>query len=191
MDILKNFSFCINKKLIIYTTITAIIIGLTVGVWINVGIVYKSSHDIKSEKETMIKTIDKYNIQAKEINKEPYRPVDSDLINNVESNIMMMLEMHNLNLENFNPEQKGRIKDTKSNGEIYDLTFTGTWQNTIDVLTNWHSKDALIGIKYLEVEPMENVDVPQMVKTTLQYKIYKKTSSKKENKNVSNKNKKN
>lgn len=189
MNLFKNLPLFINRKLTIYIVLTAIMCGLAVGVWIKVGMTYKQSRDIKLQRENMIATVDKYNVLAAKINKEAYRPVEKTQINNVESNIMMMLQMNNLNLENFKPSlQQMNSKKEKNDGELYDLTFIGTWSNTVAALTNWHSKDALIGIKYLDIQPVDNIDIPQAVKTTIQYKIYTKDSSKKEDKNVSSKN---
>ena len=60
-------------------------------------------------------------------------------------------------------------KSKEQNGRVYTAEFSGTYENTMRCLQNFHAKDALIGIKSLKMSEKSGA-----LNTKLTYKIYTK-----------------
>ena len=93
------------------------------------------------------------------------RPVDPKQLDQVQTDIIFSIQAYNLNLVSMKDEQKNK----EQNGRVYTAEFSGTYENTMRCLQNFHAKDALIGIKSLKMSEKNGA-----LNTKLTYKIYTK-----------------
>ena len=127
------------------------------------------SYHEKAEKEQQIATMQSFlkTWQAKtaELNDSSMRPVDPKQLDQVQTDIIFSIQAYNLNLVSMKDEQKNK----EQNGRVYTAEFSGTYENTMRCLQNFHAKDALIGIKSLKMSEKNGA-----LNTKLTYKIYTK-----------------
>lgn len=126
------------------------------------------SYHEKAEKEQQIATMQSFlkNWQEKnaELNASSMRPVDPKQLDQVQTDIIFSIQTYNLNLISMKDE-----KNKEQNGRVYTAEFSGTYENTMRCLQNFHAKDALIGIKSLKMSEKSGA-----LNTKLTYKIYTK-----------------
>lgn len=126
------------------------------------------SYHEKAEKEQQIATMQSFlkNWQEKnaELNASSMRPVDPKQLDQVQTDIIFSIQTYNLNLISMKDE-----KSKEQNGRVYTAEFSGTYENTMRCLQNFHAKDALIGIKSLKMGEKSGA-----LNTKLTYKIYTK-----------------
>lgn len=132
-----------------------------------VFLAYDQATEVKTKTETMKSYVEEYSVKAEQLNHEAYRPVKNEQVENVQSNILLLLQVNQMNLLGFK-----NIKSTEKTqtGQIYEIDFIGSWPATVQVLRNFHVRDALISTKNTKFTP----DKGGAVKTTMQYKIYSK-----------------
>ena len=124
---------------------------------------YNDSEDVKSEiskKEADIKT---WNEQISFINEQQFRPVEEKSIDMVQTNIIMNLKSRGLNLTGLKTANS-KLK----NANTYELSFTGSYENTIRFLKDFHVKDILTSVLKVKMESTEG----NVIKTTLLYVVY-------------------
>lgn len=124
------------------------------------------SYHEKAEKEQQIATMQLFlkSWQEKnaELNASSMRPVDSKQVDQVQTDIIFGMQSYGLNLISMKEE-----KSKDQNGRIYTAEISGTYENTMRCLQNFHAKDALIGIKSLKMSEKNGA-----LNTKLTYKIY-------------------
>jgi len=99
------------------------------------------------------------------LNQSQMRPVKETQVDDVQTNILINLQVYRLNLTKFNTLANNKNEKNRS----FELEFEGSYEATIQFLQNFHAKDALLSITNLTMEP-----VKQNIKTTMQYKVYVK-----------------
>lgn len=128
----------------------------------------RSYHE-KTEKEQQIATMQSFlknwEIKNEELQDSPMRPVKAAQLDQVQTDIIFNIQAYSLNLVSMKDEQKNKEQD----GHVYTAEFTGTYENTMRCLHNFHVKDALIGMKYLNMTEKNGA-----VSTKITYKIYTK-----------------
>lgn len=160
-DLLKG------QDMLVYAVLVLILIGISFFCLGKVLMAYDHANEIHKQITAMKLHVDEYNKKAMELNAAPYRPVSTEQIDNVQSNILLSLQANQLELVGFK-----NIKSTEKNitGQVFELEFLGLWPSTVHVIQNFHVRDALISIKNIKFVPEKG----GKVKTSIQYKIYAK-----------------
>lgn len=132
-----------------------------------VFLAYDQANDVKTKTESMKAYVEEYSTKAGQLNHESYRPVKNEQVENVQSNILLLLQVNQMNLIGF---KNVKTSEKNQTGQIYEIDFLGSWPATVQVLRNFHVRDALISTKSIKFVP----DKGGAIKTTMQYKIYSK-----------------
>lgn len=112
-----------------------------------------------------------WNEKARKVNNEPYKAVDIEQIDDIQSNLIFALQAHKLEMYSFkNMTSENEKAEKTANGKSFEMSFKGSWGDTVHFLSNFHVRDALLSIRNLNLQP----DKDGSVKTSLQYKIYTK-----------------
>lgn len=158
-----------SKVLFSLLIITAILIALNLIGMSKLFLSYQHAEDTRRKISEMTSFIENYDKQSQTFNREKYRAVLPAQLDEVQANILFMLSANDLDLKAL---KNIKTREKKKTGDIYEVTFQGTWKNTLKVISNWHSKDALISILYTKLLPAK--DISNGVTTTIKYKVYTK-----------------
>jgi hypothetical protein len=160
-DLLKG------QDMLVYAFLVIVLTGVAFFGLGKVLMAYDQANEIHKQITTMKLYVDEYNKKAMELNAAPYRPVSTEQVDNVQSNILLSLQANQLELMGFK-----NIKSSEKNptGQTFELEFLGLWPSTVHVIQNFHVRDALISIKDIKFVPEKG----GKVKTSIQYKIYAK-----------------
>lgn len=151
-----------------------LLILLSSGVFIASGklwVSWQTAMETRQQIDMMQQYIADWAEKAQRINQEPYRAIKAEQIDSVQSNLILTLQAHNLEMDSFKNMISTNEKAAKSaNGKNFEMSFRGSWGDTVRFLERFHVNDALLSICNLTIQP----DKDGSAKTSLQYKIYTK-----------------
>ena len=160
-SILKNQS--VRTSVMSYLVLTAALGIACVSLTGKTYMTYQQSQETKQKIVSMQNEIQSWQDKANFLNKQPYRPVAKTDVQSVQSDLLTAMQAHNLTIDNFRMVQATK-KEPHGN---FELTFHGSYPDTMALLGNFHSKDALINIMNMKMESKNG-----SIETTLRYKIY-------------------
>lgn len=132
---------------------------------------WNTALETQKQIDTMHQYIFNWNEKAQKINNEPYKAVSTEQIDDIQSNLLFALQAHKLEMSSFkNMTTENEKTEKAENGKSFEMSFKGSWSDTVHFLSNFHVRDALLSIRNLNLQP----DKDGSVKTSLQYKIYTK-----------------
>lgn len=135
------------------------------------GIAYQTAQETKEKIADMLAFVSDWNQQVTKLNQEPYHPIREDQVDDVQSQILLLMAVNQLSMNNFKSIQDTNTQK-KPSGSVYEMEIEGPWESTVRILENFHVRDALISIQDVKMVPNKAGGV----KTSLQYKIYIKNS---------------
>lgn len=154
-----------EKSMLVYAIAVTFLTVIVVGGFGKCLMAAENITEVNEQIKTMNQYVTEYGNVAANLNQQAYRPVQSDQIDSVQSNLLLVLQANNLDLLGFkNIKQTGK----ETAGQTFELDFNGLWPDTVKVIRNFHARDALISIDDVKFTPEKT----GKVKTTLQYKIY-------------------
>lgn len=133
-----------------------------------VYLAYDHQNQIEQQSQEMRSTIKKLTEEAEAINKQEYRPVEEKQVPNVQSDLMLALQSHQLKLDDLHAINVGG-KNVKH--KTFEMRFTGSYEQTMGFLQNFHARDSLISIFKLSMKPDEGKGT---ISTDLVYRVYVK-----------------
>jgi len=158
-----------GQGMMIYGIFLLVGVIAVIGLGIKTAAAYRESVIVSEQKDTMIKYIDSYNNLANKINKARFKAVSEEQLDNVQSEIIMQVQAHNLQLIKLNsPGKNDNV--SKIHGKTYELTVLGAWADTFHFIDQLGSKDALISERYISMKP----DKSGQIQTVIEYKVYVK-----------------
>ena len=158
-----------GQGMIVYGIFVLVGVIAVVGLGIKTIAAYRESVIVTEQKDTMTKYIESYNNLAKKINEAKFKAVSEDQLDNVQSEIIMQIQTHNLQLIKLNSPGKNDNVN-KIHGKAYELTVLGAWADTLHFIDQLGSKDALISDRYISMKP----DKSGQIQTVIEYKVYVK-----------------
>lgn len=129
-------------------------------------VAYAHSQEIDEQLAAMQNELADWRQKTEILAQQPFRPVEKEYLENVQSDIMLALQGHHLEL----PEFKSVSRNDTS--QIFDLSFLGTYENTLEYLNYFGSGNAdnvLINIVDLKMTPEKGA-----IKTTVRYIVFTK-----------------
>lgn len=155
-----------SKKLISLIVVTGIIIGVFAFASTHLILSYRSARQIEDQKAEMQATIQKFQSHVEFLNQQKYRPIPQNKLGDVQTDLLLQAQAHTLNLVNMKT-----IPPDRKNPNIYGYTMTvaGSYENIIDYLKKFGSRDALLNIIQLQIEPKDG-----MVDASITYRVYTK-----------------
>ncbi|MEN6623287.1 MAG: hypothetical protein ABFD50_17295 [Smithella sp.] len=163
--------FFSSKDMIVYLTAVILLSVLAFFGFGKLAFAYQNAQDTKEKIADMTAFVDDWNQQVIKLNQEPYRPVREDQVDDVQSNILLLMAANQLSMNSFKSIQDASQK--KPSGSLYEMEVEGPWESTVRILGNFHVRDALLAIQNVKLSPVKNGGV----KTILEYKIYTKPSA--------------
>lgn len=169
-DIVTVISLKDSKSTAALLAVTVILgislLGLTYKTYFS----YQEAENVRSEQVKMERTIKDFQRQAELIDEQKYRPITEEQVPMVQSDIFLAAQTYNLTLTNLSlVSDKGK---DKGNQKTFSLEFSGTYNDTVNFLTTFGSKDALVNILTLTLTPKKGV-----IDTSLKYRIYTKSEN--------------
>lgn len=125
---------------------------------------YQTAQDTKQQIASMNNFLEEWTKKTALLNHAAYRPVKAEQVDNVQTNLLMALQVNQLDLTGFKSvPATGKNEDCRT----FEMEFAGAYESTIHFLEDFHAKDALISIHSLKMESNKG-----KIKTSIQYKIY-------------------
>lgn len=157
-----------SSKIVVFIAGTIIMFILTIGLFSRAVIAYNDMQTVKTENANMKTTISKWKNAVSYIEKQEYRPISQDQLNNVNSDILVAIQVHNLTLADFKASPIGSSGDKKDPFQVFTMKLTGQYGDLVKFLTTFHAKDALVSLMTLEL----NTSDKQLVSATISYRVY-------------------
>lgn len=168
-EILKSPAIRNNRALMGIVFASCIGIFGVVTLSSQVYLAYDHQTQVEQESMKMRDTIKKLSEEAESINKQEYRPVEEKQVPNVQSDLMLALQSHQLKLDDLHAISAGGSKKVKH--KTFEMKFSGSYDQTIAFLQNFHARDSLISIFKLNMKPESGKGT---ISTDLVYRIYVK-----------------
>ena len=130
-------------------------------------IAYNNAQSVLSQNRQMKDTINKWKEQVNFIKQQDYRPVKADQINNVTSDILVLVQVHNLNLADFKASAITGSKDKKDPFQTFNMKVSGKYEDVVKFLMNFKAKDALVSLMSVDMTSSKDI-----VTASLSYRIY-------------------
>jgi len=155
-----------SRKLFFLVGLTAVLAGLFLFSTSQLILSYREASQIEAQKAEMHATIEKFQSHVDFLDQQKYRPIPKDKLGNVQTDLLYQAQAHSLNLLNM----KALQPDSKNpNVYAYALTLAGSYENIVDYLKNFHSRDALLNIIQLQLQPKDG-----LIDATITYRVYTK-----------------
>lgn len=158
-----------GQGMLFHGIIILIAVLAVIGGGIKLTVAYREAAAVKAEIENMNQYIISYNNLAKEINTSPFNAVAAEQLDQVQSQIILQVQHHNLQLLKLNILSKNDAKKD-IHGKVYEITTLGSWSDTFHFIDQLGSKDALISERYVSMKPDKN----GMIEMVMEYKVYTK-----------------
>lgn len=156
-----------GQGMLLYCVLIVAATIAVIGLGIKTIAAYRESVLVTEQKATMTKYIESYNELAEKINTAKFKAVSEEQLDSVQSEIIMQVQAHNLQLIKLNSAGKNEnVK--KIHGKTYELTVLGSWADTFHFIDQLRAKDALISERYVSMKP----DKTGKIQTVIEYKVY-------------------
>lgn len=167
-EILKSPVVRKNNSIMAVLALSGVCIFGVVTLSSQVYLAYNHQQEIQQQSNEMRTTIKKLSEEAEIINKMDYRPVEEKQVPNVQSDLMLALQSHQLKIGSLKEVSAG---GKKSKHKTFDLRVNGTYEQTMAFLQNFHARDALLSIFKLSMKPVSGKG---LIETDLVYRVYVK-----------------
>lgn len=163
-----SFSFLRGNKQIVFAVLISGFLGIATLILGSVAFsCYQSAMQISDENISMKKTINDWHEAVSFIDKQKYRPVKKSNVPAVTSDILIELQSYNLKLMDFKDTSSNSSNSKQQNYRVFMVKFSGDFADTVKFFSNFHSRDALLSIRQLNMTPKN-----QDIETELYYRIY-------------------
>ena len=153
---------------------------------------YTAAEEIKVQVTAMKEYLEKWQEKEEKLNRELYRPVEPEEVEHIQAEILLLVKANNLKMEGLrsirdedirsessektndaeevvNGEGEKRRRNNISRNKAYELTVSGSYEDTMKFLFQFRVQRALLNIRALSITP-EN----EIYKVKINYKIYVK-----------------
>ena len=156
-----------NNKTLLIIAVSFLLFIVMIFVFSRAVISYNNAQSVLAENRQMKETINKWKEQVAFINEQDYRPVQRDQINNVTSDILVLVQVYNLSLADFKASNITGTKDKKDPYQTFTMKVSGQYADVVKFLMNFKAKDALVSLMSIEMTSQGNV-----LTANLNYRIY-------------------
>ena len=168
-EILKSPAVRNSRGLMAALVVSGLSIFAIVSMTGRVYLAYDHQQQINSQSAEMRQTIKTISPQPKDGNDQKYRAGEATQVPNVQSDIMLAIQSHQLQLKEMKYLKSSDKKEGKN--QTFEMHLIGTYEQTIAFLQNFHSRDALIDVFKLGMKPEKGKGT---VETDLIYRVYVK-----------------
>lgn len=156
-----------SQKLMVFLTITVVLFIITIFVGSKAVLSYQKAEIVKAETAEMKATIINWQNKVDYISKETFRPVGAEQVDNVNSDILIAINVHNLTLEDFKANKaSGKAEESY---QVFQIKVGGQYADVVKFLLEFHAKDALVSIMNFSMSSSQGI-----IHADITYRIYTK-----------------
>lgn len=128
---------------------------------------YQDAQEIKQKIHTMETSLKEWNDKAETVNRAPLRPVDASQVDKIQSEIILSVQGHQLNLTGV---KTVTVEKKNSNHmKSFELVTRGPYEKTVQFLQDFGSRNVLITMDSLDLKPDKGE-----IESSVKYTIYTK-----------------
>lgn len=153
-----------NKDMMLLLSIFVFLIVAVIFSFGRFTYAFHNAQKANTQIASMQQFLNSYEEKRMSIENAPYKPVNINDVDKVQSELLLLIKVNKLTLDEF------KVLDSKKdqNARKYELAFSGSWQDTMNFLRGFHVGNTLISITQLSISPLPN----NVLHTVIQYKIY-------------------
>lgn len=130
-------------------------------------IAYQDAQEIKQKIHSMETSLKEWNDKAETVSRAPLRPVDASQVDKIQSEIILSVQGHQLNL---NGVKTVSVEKKNSNHmKSFEMITRGPYEKTVQFLQDFGSRNVLITMDSLDIKPDKGE-----IECTVKYTIYTK-----------------
>ncbi len=164
--VLSDKSLKKNKPLLMLVIIVVILGFLSVSLAGKTVYNYHESLKVKEQIARMKKDISDFQEKNSMISSQPYRPVSRDKVDYIQADVLLAIQGNNLKMLDYKAEGSGEDKKGDMS-KSFNVSFEGSYENTIKFLQNFGDKDALMNLMEVSMTPKNG-----LISTSINYRIY-------------------
>ncbi len=165
--VLSDKSLKKNKSLLMLAVIVIILGFLSVSLAGKTAYNYHESLKVKEQIAQMKKEISDFQEKNSMITAQPYRPVSRDKVDYIQADVLLAIQGNNLKMLDYKAESSGEDKKGQAASKSFNVSFEGSYENTMRFLKNFGDKDALINLMEVSMTPKKGI-----ITTSINYRIY-------------------
>lgn len=155
-----------SRTMMLLVVLTVILAVLAVSLGSKAILSYREAQDVKAQTQEMEDTLKDWKAKSTAIDHEKYRPVKGEQVDTVNSDILFKLQSNNLKITDY----KAAVSTGKNtNAKTFELSFDGQYGDAIRFLSDFHSRDALMNLTMLKLNPAKG-----LIHGQVRYRIYTK-----------------
>lgn len=159
-----------GQGMILCVSIIIVSILAVAGSSVALTFVYREAAAVREQIENMNQYIASYNELAGKINNAPFNIISADQLDHVQSQIILQVQQHNLQLIKLNILSKNNKNNVDVHDKTYEITILGSWSDTFHFIDQLGANGTLISERYASMKPDKN----GMIETVMEYKVYTK-----------------
>lgn len=157
-----------NKPLLILAVMVVLLGFLSVSLAGKAAYNYHQSLKVKEQIAQMKKEIADFEEKNAMILRQPYRPVSKEKVDYIQADVLLAIQANNLKMLDYKAENSNDAnKEKNATSKLFNVSFEGSYENTMKFLQNFGDKDALINLMEVQMTPKKG-----LINTTISYKIY-------------------
>lgn len=154
-----------SQKLMGFLAVTMLLFVITLFMGSKAVLSYQEAQEIKAQTAEMKAAISNWQNKVNIISKEKLRPVDTEQIDNVNSDILIAISVHNLALEDFKANKASGKEDEPY--QQFHIKVGGQYAAVVKFLLDFHAKDALVSIMNVSMSSSQG-----LIHADITYRIY-------------------
>ncbi len=156
MSVLKEYfpRLIKSKAFLIQTVLLAVLIVLLFTFSGSLFMSYQQAEANQQQINTIETFLAQFAEQKKFLESISERPVKLDELDSIQTEIFKQIKKYHLNLVRFNAKDAKSGKDTK-NTKDFEMTISGDYANVMEFLNDFHAKNALMHIRYLNLRQQQ------------------------------------
>ncbi len=158
-----------NRSLLMLTIIVVLLGFASVSMAGRAAYNYHESLLIKEQIEQMKKEIADYQRMNAQLNAQPYKPVTMDKVDHIQADVLLAIQACDLKMQDYKAENynQGRNNNQGVSFQSFNVSFEGSYENTMKFLQNFGDRDALMNLMEVDMSPNNG-----RIKTSINYRIY-------------------
>lgn len=158
-----------NRSLFVLAVIVMVLGFLSVSLAGKAAFNYHHSIQVKNEIAQMEHEIAVFKEKNYMISSEPFRPVAKNQVDYIQADILLAIQGCGLKMVDYKAIAQSDVvnNENQAKSNAFEVSFKGSYENTIKFLRNFSDKDALLNLMYFEMSPKDGI-----INTNIYYKIY-------------------
>ena len=158
-----------NKSVLMLAGVVVMLGFLAVSLAGKTAYNYHESLKVKKQIAQMKQDIASFEEKNTMITAQPFRPVSREQVDHIQADVLLAIQGNNLKMLDYKAENTGDGKKGQATSKSFNVSFEGTYDNTMKFLQNFGDRDALMNLMEVSMTPKKG-----LITTNITYKIYTK-----------------